>query len=138
MELFNTSARTVIPIKRCVTFPANTHSIGLWNKTDYWRVNATLPYFKFSFPLQNYTIPVLEVEMLSMFFVTQISHFFLKMIGLPMFVAELLVSSRIPIFCFFFFSLVFSGELLQCERVWNGIIFRNQSTRSFNSYLIRR
>ncbi|GMN59000.1 hypothetical protein TIFTF001_028100 [Ficus carica] len=90
MELFNTSARTVIPIKRCVTFPANTHSIGLWNKTDYWRVNATLPYFKFSFPLQNYTIPVLEVEMLSMFFVTQISHFFLKMIGLPMFVAELL------------------------------------------------
>ena len=92
MELFNTSARTIIPVKRCQSYPTNMHSVGLWNETDYWRINFSFPFVNFTLPLQNYTMPTLHVEMLSMFFVTQASHFFLKMIGLPMFVSELMVS----------------------------------------------
>ncbi|KAF4375873.1 cation/H(+) antiporter 4-like [Cannabis sativa] len=90
MELFNTSARNIVPIKRCTAFPANTHSVGLWNKSDAWQLNVSTPFGNVTLPVQNYTMPVLEIEMISIFCITQISHFFLKMIGLPMFVAELL------------------------------------------------
>ena len=101
MELFNTSARNILPIKLCTRFPANIHSVGLWNKSDAWQLNYSLPFnVNFTLPLQNYTMPVFEVEMLAIFCLTQISHFFLKMIGLPMFVAELLVRLN----CLLFFS----------------------------------
>lgn len=108
MDLFNTSARNIIPVKLCSEFPTNVHSVGLWNKSEAWKVNFTLPFdINFTLPLQNFTMPVLEVEMLSIFCVTQISNFFLKMVGLPMFVAELLVSFNTSTLLLFFFQYYF-------------------------------
>ncbi|XP_024924470.2 cation/H(+) antiporter 4-like [Ziziphus jujuba] len=59
--------------------------------SENWKLNFTMPFdVHFSLPVQNYTIPVLEIEMLAIFAVTQITHFFLSFAGLPKLVSELL------------------------------------------------
>lgn len=66
--------------------------------SENWKLNFTMPFdVNFTLPVQNYTIPVLEIEMLAIFAVTQITHFFLSFAGLPSLVSQLLVCHVISI-----------------------------------------
>ncbi|KAL5577137.1 hypothetical protein UlMin_018836 [Ulmus minor] len=92
MDLFNTTARIIHPIQVCTLYPPYTNSLGLWNRSDVKHLNFSLPVVNvnFTIPMQRFTLPVLELEMLSIFILTQLSHLFLRPLGLPIFVAELL------------------------------------------------
>ncbi|KAL5577134.1 hypothetical protein UlMin_018833 [Ulmus minor] len=92
MDLFNTTTRTIHPIQVCTLYPPYTNSLGLWNKSDVKHLNFSLPVVnvKFTLPMQRFTMHVLELEMLSIFILTQLSHIFLRPLSLPIFVAELL------------------------------------------------
>ncbi|OMP05300.1 Cation/H+ exchanger [Corchorus olitorius] len=57
-------------IKVCVTFPPKINSAGIWE-------NITSPSV-----ILNYTLPLLELQMLLAFFITHLIHFFLNRLGL--------------------------------------------------------
>ncbi|KAL5577138.1 hypothetical protein UlMin_018837 [Ulmus minor] len=65
MNLFNTTARTIHPIQVGTLYPSYTNSLGLWNKSDVKHLNFSL-----------FTMPVLELEMLFILILTQLSHLF--------------------------------------------------------------
>lgn len=91
MSLYEALANTTVTI--CTDLPFRVNSLGLWNRSERWTVNATTPLVNFSFPLQNYTMPILEFEMTLMFVLTELTHLFLKIFGIPALAAQLVVST---------------------------------------------
>lgn len=85
--------RMTDPVTICTVFPPHVNSLGLWNKSDSWPVHVKDPLgiVHFTFRLQNYTLPILEFEITLIYVVTQLTHLFLKLFGLPVFAAQLLV-----------------------------------------------
>ncbi|KAM2619747.1 hypothetical protein TB1_035869 [Malus domestica] len=77
------------PVTICTVFPRRVNSIGIWNASQTSRVSVNASLLHFSFPLQNYTLPVLEFEMTLIYIVTQLTHLFLNMFGLPVLAAQL-------------------------------------------------
>ncbi|CAB4276358.1 unnamed protein product [Prunus armeniaca] len=87
MSLYEALANTTVTI--CTDLPFRVNSLGLWNRSERWTVNATTSLVNFSFPLQNYTMPILEFEMILMFLLTELTYLFLKIFGLPALAAQL-------------------------------------------------
>ncbi|TQE00698.1 hypothetical protein C1H46_013637 [Malus baccata] len=84
--------RMTDPVTICTVFPHRVNSLGLWNKSDAWPVHVKDPLgiVHFTFRLQNYTLPILEFEITLIYVLTQLTHLFLKLFGLPVFAAQLL------------------------------------------------
>ncbi|CAN6689562.1 unnamed protein product [Malus baccata var. baccata] len=84
--------RMTDPVTICTVFPPRVNSLGLWNKSDAWPVHVKDPLgiVHFTFRLQNYTLPILEFEITLIYVLTQLTHLFLKLFGLPVFAAQLL------------------------------------------------
>ncbi|CAL5374564.1 unnamed protein product [Camellia sinensis] len=59
----------------CVRFPPKVHSVGLWDAKD--------PF--------TYALPALEVQMVTIFFLTQLLHYPLRRFGIPRIFSEIMV-----------------------------------------------
>ncbi|GLT53240.1 hypothetical protein SLA2020_265260 [Shorea laevis] len=71
------NANGMITIEECIDLPLVVHSQGLWNYIHM----GTLP-----FPL-----PLIQLQMVLIFTLTQVFHYILKRYGLPKFTTQLLV-----------------------------------------------
>lgn len=74
--LFVNTSHGVITITQCIELPATVHSQGLWS-------------YMYSGPTPS--MPLIELEMIVIFTITQASHFLLKRFGVPKFTTQLLV-----------------------------------------------
>ncbi|OMO92592.1 Cation/H+ exchanger [Corchorus capsularis] len=63
----------------CVPFPPKVYSTGIWE-------NITSP----SEILNKYPLPLLELQMLLVFFITQVVHFFLNRLGIPILASQII------------------------------------------------
>lgn len=79
------------PREICVEFPPRVNSVGLWNSSEHTLLNITTLFGNLSLPLPDRSLPLLEMELTLMYVLTQFSYFFLKMLGLPAFAAQLVV-----------------------------------------------
>ncbi|XP_039035947.1 cation/H(+) antiporter 3-like [Hibiscus syriacus] len=64
-------------VKVCTTFPPRVNSVGIWE-------NPTSPLEIF-----RYSLPLLEIEMLVVFFVTRLIYFILKPLGVTLFASQM-------------------------------------------------
>jgi hypothetical protein len=72
----------------CIGLPPPVNSDGIWS-------NVTLP-------LTNFSLPLLETQMIAIFSTTQISHLILKSFGLPKFVSEMIVCPLLNLYVLWF------------------------------------
>jgi hypothetical protein len=85
-----------IIITECIELPPMINSEGLWNYIPSGTVSCTLP--------------LLLLQMVVIFILTQASHYILKRYGVPKFTTQLLVRALfniLPLFLFFFFFFFF-------------------------------
>jgi hypothetical protein len=69
----------MITINECTQLPPMVNSKGLWNYIHY----GTIPY----------TLPVIQLQMVLIFAITQASHYVLKRYGVPKLTSQLFVSA---------------------------------------------
>jgi hypothetical protein len=62
----------------CISLPPQVNSDGVWAKNP-------------SLQLKNFSMPLLEVQMITIFSTTQVFHFVLSKFGVPKIVSEMLV-----------------------------------------------
>jgi hypothetical protein len=86
---FVSDTKAMVTINECTELPAPIHSNGLWNTIQ----SGAMPY----------ALPLLELQMVFIFAITQASHHLLKRFGIPRFTTQLLVRALDP---FHFVSLI--------------------------------
>jgi hypothetical protein len=90
---------SLINITECIELPPMVNSEGLWNYIPFGTVSCTLP--------------LLLLQMVVIFILTQASHYILKRYGVPKFTTQLLVRALFNILLFSFFFLFFFRFLIE-------------------------
>jgi hypothetical protein len=96
ISYFNGSG--MITVTECIDLPPLVHSQGIWTYIHSGTVQSTLP--------------LLQLQMVLIFTLTQASHYILKRYGVPKFTTQLLVRALFNFlaslcFCFYLFFLFF-------------------------------
>jgi len=76
-----------ITIKDCTELPSMVHSPGMWNYFRYGTV--------------SYSLPLLQLQMILIFAMTQLAHYILKRYGVPKFTSQFIV-------CVLFYFLIYA------------------------------
>ncbi|OMP05299.1 Cation/H+ exchanger [Corchorus olitorius] len=109
-------------VKVCVSFPPKINSAGIWEN------EASDPSV-----ILNYSLPVLELQMILAFFVTQVVHFFLNRLGLgiPLLVSQIIAGlilgpmmlGRVDAFKAILFPLDFGLEIVDTTAIFGFTLF---------------